>query len=325
MPLKFPYDVFLSDNKGVPKDKQTKGFPKTLFDMVNEGDIVEENDKPIQWNVAQKSNGYMLLVNPNDQLKSKGVTKSDFNQNYHVALEQITNTGEDVSWQSQKPIDATAKIAAIVDPEIEELLHRDWGGTHYNEKMGRKALTKLKPMLSPEGWEVVKKFMKGATGWNRWHIIDRYLPQWVQPGVKVSKSWLRSYANTDLMKLIDTGDISLKGEEPNEEDNKFFEQKMRDSFSKKLAELDEKYKEPVKIPKGAPVEDKNLNKPQFEGMAKKKGMSNFQPAILEKMGFILDNIMNAYPVEGDKKNSSIIEGAKMFYRVLAKWIEKPNL
>lgn len=196
MPLKFPYDVFIQDKRNIPVDKQTKGFPKTLFDMVNEGDIVEENDKPIQWNVAQKSNGYMLLVNPKDQLKSKGVTKSDFNQNYHVALDNITNTGEDVSWQNKKVLDGT----------------------------------------------------------------------------------------------VDSNLVSAGKEEP------------------------------VKIPKGAPVEDKNLNKPQLEGMAKKV-TAGFGSAIIERMDYILKNIGAA----SSDPSQTYWDGAKTFYTHLKKWIETQNL
>lgn len=105
MPLKFPRDVFISDSKGIPKEKQTKTMPKTLYTLVGVGDLVEEIAKPgINWEVAHKGSGYILLADPKDQFKQRGLVLRDFNKEYQISRDNITREEEN-DYSHMKSID----------------------------------------------------------------------------------------------------------------------------------------------------------------------------------------------------------------------------
>lgn len=75
----------------------------------------------------------------------------------------------------------------------------------------------LESILSPEGFKVVEKFMRGGLdcGYNRYWIIrklaDTFDPESYYEEPKLTKSDLRSYSNTVLYELIETGDLVKLG------------------------------------------------------------------------------------------------------------------
>lgn len=73
------------------------------------------------------------------------------------------------------------------------------------------SLAKLKLKLSPEGWEIIKKFIEGHNegGYNRPEIIINLANSDKTP---ISKSSLASYSNKILYGLIDTSDLLLDPE-----------------------------------------------------------------------------------------------------------------
>jgi len=79
----------------------------------------------------------------------------------------------------------------------------------YNKDV-KGALKRLKAKLSPEGWQILVKFIKGHAegGYNRPEMILSLS----KPGKSFTKTQLRSYGNTILFGLIETGDL-IKGED----------------------------------------------------------------------------------------------------------------
>jgi len=91
-----------------------------------------------------------------------------------------------------------------------------------NVKTIKEYLRYLKSKLSPEGWDIVFKFIKGSTGWNRGYTIIQLAAIFgntkalkdLGPGdsnIKATKALrkgdLQSYTNKSLYGLIDTGDL----------------------------------------------------------------------------------------------------------------------
>lgn len=69
------------------------------------------------------------------------------------------------------------------------------------------ALDVLKKYLTPEGFEVVVKFAQSATGVNRTWILGTLISLYTKRIQSITKTELRSYANTNLFKLFETGDL----------------------------------------------------------------------------------------------------------------------
>ncbi len=88
-------------------------------------------------------------------------------------------------------------------------------------KLLSKSYNYLMKVLSPGSQEVLKKFTRSANGWNRSMIISKlayvfgFTPAKKVLGtdkdVKLTKSALRSYSNTDLFALIENGDLVQEG------------------------------------------------------------------------------------------------------------------
>ena len=78
----------------------------------------------------------------------------------------------------------------------------------------KQALSTLKSKLSSEGWEVIKDFIHGHSkgGYNRPNTIMK-----IAKNDGLTKTALRSYSNTELFGLIDSGDLVL-----NPDNNKYF-------------------------------------------------------------------------------------------------------
>lgn len=74
-----------------------------------------------------------------------------------------------------------------------------------------KSLNVLQTYLTPEGYEVVKKFALDAAGINRFGILELLVKLFTGKIESVSKTQLRSYANTSLWKLLETGDLKEVG------------------------------------------------------------------------------------------------------------------
>jgi hypothetical protein len=87
----------------------------------------------------------------------------------------------------------------------------------------KKALQTLKTSLSTEGWQVITKYISGAAagGWNRAYAILQLAAVFgdaksrkelgnfdqVKSTLSLKKADLRSYTNTILYGLLDTGDL----------------------------------------------------------------------------------------------------------------------
>lgn len=69
------------------------------------------------------------------------------------------------------------------------------------------ALDVLNKHLSPAGFEIVNKFAKGATGNNRSWILGTLISLYLKKIPSITKSELRSYSNSDLFGLFETGDL----------------------------------------------------------------------------------------------------------------------
>lgn len=90
-------------------------------------------------------------------------------------------------------------------------------GRHGNAAYVDKAIKYLESRLSTEGVEVLHKFMKGVAqgGWNRSQKIIQLAEyfdtnfEFVEP--TLTKTQLRSYSNTVLFGLIDSGDLIQRG------------------------------------------------------------------------------------------------------------------
>lgn len=80
---------------------------------------------------------------------------------------------------------------------------------YYTLDKFKKELQQLKDKMTPEGWVIVKTFLLSSAGINRWWFVDD-LNRYVESKEPVAKSNLRSYSNTDLWKLFETGDLIQK-------------------------------------------------------------------------------------------------------------------
>lgn len=69
------------------------------------------------------------------------------------------------------------------------------------------ALNILEKYLSDEGLIVVLNFVKGTKGINRSWILGRLISLYTGKVKHITKTDLRSYTNSDLFKLFETGDL----------------------------------------------------------------------------------------------------------------------
>lgn len=73
----------------------------------------------------------------------------------------------------------------------------------------KKLLVKIKRQISPDGWEIVKRFTLGSQGLNRYTFLQNVLSG--INGRPLTTSQLVSYSNRSLLRLFATGDITQKG------------------------------------------------------------------------------------------------------------------
>lgn len=83
----------------------------------------------------------------------------------------------------------------------------------------KKAYNYLLSKLTPESQDVLRKFVKGSTGWNRgstiiklaYHFGLKSLGKGIGRDEPITKSSLVSYSDRSLLKLIDNGDLVQQG------------------------------------------------------------------------------------------------------------------
>jgi hypothetical protein len=84
----------------------------------------------------------------------------------------------------------------------------------YNLKQSRalpalqNALPKLQKYLSPEGFEIVKKFAQGSQGINRGWYLSKLVSLFTGDISSINRGDLRSYGNSSLLGLLETGDLT---------------------------------------------------------------------------------------------------------------------
>ncbi len=87
----------------------------------------------------------------------------------------------------------------------------------YNLKQSRalpqlqSALPRLQKYLSPEGFEIVKKFAQGSQGINRGWYLSKLVSLFKGDIESIRRSDLRSYGNSSLLELLNTGDLIQTG------------------------------------------------------------------------------------------------------------------
>jgi hypothetical protein len=195
--------VILRENIKTLKNYWNKNTP--IHKLFLEVEALTDKQLEVQLEAVQRLNVTLPKIAKTLSLRGEVLTENDYMSKLEKALNNSLMKLKENKFSVNPLIEKLEKLTGRkvffedLDPE------RSYG--HYSGGKFIDLIKKLNNYLSPEGQQVIQEFSKGIKGSNRLWVLEKLLKLFEGRLPYVTKTSLRSYANTTLWKLLETGDL----------------------------------------------------------------------------------------------------------------------